>query len=408
VVSLSLYKDDDMTSTLPLQPIHPFPARMAPEIALAQTKLLDAGSVVLDPMAGSGTVLRVATEHGHHAIGFDMDPLAVLMARVWTTPIDPTELRAAADEVLAQAEEINDQYVTLPWIEDDPATRKYVDLWFGPQQQPSLRKLSYVLRDVKGVIGDALRIALSRIIITKDSGASLARDVSHSRPHHMHEDNHFDVIKGFRQSVGRLAKRLEDQPPPGNANIRNGDARNLQAVTDGTINAVITSPPYLNAIDYMRGHRLSLVWLGFTLGELSPIRSNSIGAERAPNRDANIALAAQLTAPLGSLKDLPQHIQRMIDRYILDLHGMIVELHRVLCAGGKAVFVVGNSCIKNIFIRNALAVEAIAERVGFQFVRRDERELPPSRRYLPPPTQQEGSNLQKRMRTETVLTYQRR
>jgi hypothetical protein len=33
----------------------------------------------------------------------------------------------------------------------------------------------------------------------------------------------------------------------------------------------------------MRGHRLSLVWLGYRLADLRRIRSDSIGAERGPN-----------------------------------------------------------------------------------------------------------------------------
>ncbi len=76
--------------------IHPFPARMAPEIALAAIKPLRHGSVILDPMAGSGTVLRSASEQGHRALGFDVDPLAVLMSRVWTAPVDTSVLLSEA------------------------------------------------------------------------------------------------------------------------------------------------------------------------------------------------------------------------------------------------------------------------------------------------------------------------
>lgn len=65
-----------------IRTIHPFPARMAPELALSALASLKKGSIVLDPMAGSGTVLRQALALGHRAIGFDMDPLAVLMSRV--------------------------------------------------------------------------------------------------------------------------------------------------------------------------------------------------------------------------------------------------------------------------------------------------------------------------------------
>jgi tRNA G10 N-methylase Trm11 len=220
-------------------------------------------------------------------------------------------------------------------------------------------------------------------------------------------ENNFDVIKGFRLSIERLARRLEEQRPKNHAVIHRADARNLP-ISNGAIDAVITSPPYLNAIDYLRGHKLSLVWLGYKLGELASIRSNNIGAERVPNASADLELARQLISALGSLTQLPQHVQRMINRYVLDLHSMLSEVHRVLRVGGKAIFVIGNSCIKGTFVRNDRAVRAIAERIGLQFEEDTTRNLPPSRRYLPPPTDnQEGSNLEKRMRTETVLTYRR-
>ena len=62
---------------LNISPIHPFPARMAPEIALSEINNLPTSSTILDPMMGSGTVLRVGSTNGHHVIGRDLDPLAV-------------------------------------------------------------------------------------------------------------------------------------------------------------------------------------------------------------------------------------------------------------------------------------------------------------------------------------------
>ena len=82
-------------------PVHPFPARMAPELALAGLESLRPGSLVLDPFAGSGTVLRQATELGHRAVGFDLDPLSVLMTRVWTTPVSDDATSEMASWVLA-------------------------------------------------------------------------------------------------------------------------------------------------------------------------------------------------------------------------------------------------------------------------------------------------------------------
>jgi hypothetical protein len=69
------------SSIVPL-PIHPFPARMAPEIALEQVLGLSSEAVILDPMTGSGTVPRVATDHNRRCFGFDPTfriPLLIFM-----------------------------------------------------------------------------------------------------------------------------------------------------------------------------------------------------------------------------------------------------------------------------------------------------------------------------------------
>jgi SAM-dependent methyltransferase len=390
-----------------IQPIHPFPARMAPEIALEESRTLRPGSMVLDPMAGSGTVLRAASEQGHSAVGCDTDPLAVLMARVWTTPIDPCLLRTIGTEMVARAREDALDIDHLPWLDDDQETQTFINYWFGPAQQVALRKLSLLLQDAAGDVGDALRLALSRIIITKDAGASFARDVSHSRPHRVRDTNDFDVLKEFERSLKRLAQRLEEQPPPGQVNVFAGDARHLDAIASGVVDAVITSPPYLNAIDYMRGHRFALVWLGHRLCDLRTVRAEAIGAERMASANADHTLARSLAEDMGPLDLLTNAQRRMVDRYVLDIYAMVSEMHRVVKPGGKAVLVVGNSCLKQVFVRNSQAVKGAAVRSGFELVKSVERDLPPSRRYLPPPSDQKVSDLENRMRTETILTFVR-
>src|SRR2546426_6551824 len=93
------------------EPVHPFPARMAPGIALDVLSDAEKPIRVLDPMMGSGTVLAVARAKGHHAIGVDIDPLAVLISRVWTTAMDPDEIRDGAADVLARARAV---FASLP------------------------------------------------------------------------------------------------------------------------------------------------------------------------------------------------------------------------------------------------------------------------------------------------------
>jgi SAM-dependent methyltransferase len=382
---------------------------MAPDVALETLDKLEKNSLVLDPMVGSGTVLRDATELGHRAIGFDVDPLAVLMARVWTTPVSDSLIEGLGREVVRRARALTPKNIVLPWIDKDEQNSRFVSYWFGEEQRNGLRRLALILSLLnlsetetrRRNALDVLRVAFSRIIITKDRGASLARDVSHSRPHKVDEDSDFAVFPAFENSLSVVRQRLLDAPPPGRAVVGIGDARALRRVKKRSVSAVVTSPPYLNAIDYLRGHRLSLIWFGYSLSELRDIRSESIGAERALNPEASRAPAAILRA-LGNIDHLPTRSIGIIERYARDLFRIMKEVARVLRPEGRATLIVGNSCLKNVFIRNADGVIRAGELCRLKLLQEYERELPAQHRYLPPPEQ---GTLGKRMRTETILTF---
>ena len=79
---------------------------MAPGIALEALGNSKTPLRVLDPMAGSGTVLAVARSKGHRAFGVDLDPLAVLLSGVWTRTIDPRTVNDKAVDVLSRASRI--------------------------------------------------------------------------------------------------------------------------------------------------------------------------------------------------------------------------------------------------------------------------------------------------------------
>jgi len=382
---------------------------MAPDLAIDKLQDLAPNSLILDPMTGSGTVVRHASMLGHRAVGTDLDPLAVLMSRVSTTPVADGTIERLAAEAVLRAERAEN--IVLPWIDEDVETQNFVNFWFGPEQRGDLRKLAHALSPAANCVTpdesaalDVLRIALSRIIVTKKVGASLAWDVSHSRPHKVMDTSDFDVMKAFKKSVEQVRQILANEPPAGNTDISRCDARALTGVLDGSIDAVITSPPYLNAIDYMRGHRLSLVWLGHRLTDLRYIRSNSIGAERGPDDAVRAQQFSRIQNAMCVTSDLARKHQIMVARYAEDLHNLLHETNRVLRQQGQAIFVVGNSCLKGTFIRNSDGVREAALINGLSVQSIIERELPQTSRYLPMPVGNDAP-LGKRMRTETILSF---
>ena len=241
--------------------MHPFPApRMPLEIALdAIPELTSEALTVLDPMCGSGTVLSVALQRGQNAVGVDIDPLAVMMSQLAVTEIETAEMLTLAARVVTRAAA---HAGSPPW-RDDPETDQFVDYWFGPAQKHQLMALAAAIDAVENQDQKlALRLAMSRTIVTKSPKASLAADTSHSRPHKVITESSYDVLAGFELSAKQVARYLEQRSLRGHGQVAIGDARDLSSIADGAADLAVTSPPYLNALDYLRGHKFALVWFG--------------------------------------------------------------------------------------------------------------------------------------------------
>lgn len=394
------------TRPMSARTIHPFPARMAPEIALEAIPELNATAPinVIDPMCGSGTVLSAAVNRGQNAVGVDIDPLAVLMSKVATTHIDVDRLTAAAENVALIAE--RDAGV-VPWTDNE--TDRFVDYWFGPAQRADLVALISAINGVTdNTISAALRVAMSRIIITKTPQASLAADTSHSRPHRVLTDSNYDVLAGFRRSVKVLSKLLLARDVRGTAQVTRGDSRLLDGVHSGSMDLAVTSPPYLNALDYMRGHKMALVWFGHSIADLRALRGRSIGAERAldvaPLPYVN-DLVSFIESDVAAKERLPQGTLR---RYASDMVGFASAIARVLKPSADVILVVGNSTLRGNYIRNDLIAQHALENAGFVLSSRQQREIPATSRYMPINTASDSSALRNRMRHEVVLRMSRR
>lgn len=379
---------------------------MAPDIAINELPMIgnDGPLAVLDPMCGSGTVLAAASAKGHKAIGFDVDPLAVLMSEVATMPVDTDALDAVVKRVVSAA--ARSRIRRMPW--DDEETEKFSLYWFGDKQRLELARVSAEINEVKNLkLRKILQIALSRTIITKSPRASLAGDTSHSRPHRVVTSSDYDVIAGFEQSATDLTKYLSKRSLSGDVKVELGDSRRLTSVKSGSIDLTITSPPYLNAIDYLRGHKMSLIWFGYSIPDLRVIRSGSIGAERKLTVRTESRVQHMVDLVITQSNNESALPIGTITRYAHDLCAFADQLFRVSKEGARAVIVIGNSALKGNYIQNDMMVSRAVSESGFTAVERVERDLPENQRYLPINTRDKNSSMSKRMRTEVVLTLKK-
>lgn len=389
--------------------VHPFPARMAPAFVQWQLRSIPKGAVLLDPMCGSGIVLQAGAKKGLGVVGFDTDPLAVLMTRVGLRYIEPDALIRRAGLVLERARLRKSRFRSRrPWLaimEKDAG--EYVEFWFDKQNRLELTALAVEIGRVRErAIREALWIALSNMIIVKKNGVSRAMDVAHSRPHRSYKVAPVRAFGVFEASVRGVAAVVSKIPRKTKFEVNQGDARRLE-IEPESVDLVLTSPPYFNAIDYVRGHRLSLVWLGHSLDDLRGLRITNIGTERSdivlkverPQLIRDIA-----TSSMSGQSPTPR-LRAMVEKYTQDMWEAIGGIASSLKKGGRAVYVTGDCEVYGVRISNEKIMRECAVSHGLQWVRTTFREIPASNRYLPPPSVAGKNHLAKRMRKESVSTF---
>ncbi len=276
--ALAAVDDEAARSPLAIHDVHTYPARMHPALARSVlADLADPGAVVLDPFCGGGTVPVEARCRGARALGVDLNPLAVRLARVRTDPLNGKRrkmLRARAREV---AERVRA-------AASDPGARRHTvpraeAAWYEPHVLAELG----VLRHVLGRSGarweqDVLLMVLSSIVVKVSRQASDTAPRKEAR----------NLRKGFvtelfvrrtdelLAALAELERAIPRRCPP--AEIHEGDARRLGPLLGRTrVDLVLSSPPYGGTYDYVEHHARRYPWLGL---DPRALREGEIGARR--------------------------------------------------------------------------------------------------------------------------------
>ncbi|HTQ43794.1 MAG TPA: DNA methyltransferase [Polyangiaceae bacterium] len=332
---------------------HTYPARMHPATAARLVRAFsDEGATVLDPFCGSGTVLVEAMIAGRRAVGTDLNPLAVRLAALKTTPRDAharEALVAAARTVAKVADERRARRAgaTRRYPPEDVAT-------FDPHVLLELDSLRAAVADLPDrATSEALGVVLSAILVKVSRRTS--DTTSHAAPRRIAAGY---TAKLFVRKTEELARRLaafEALLPPGAhpARVAVDDATRLRTVQASTVDAVVTSPPYAGTYDYVAHHALRMRWLGL---DAQPLAAGELGSRR---RYARLGGAAEARAS-----------------WERELASALRAMARVCRTGARIVLLVADSAVHGEALRADAAVATVAPRVGLEPVARASQRRP--------------------------------
>ncbi len=272
--------------------------------------------------------------------------------------------------------------------------------WFPPQVIAFLSAIAHAAHSLKNDHYEHVAlVSLSAAIIAKwPNTLSYAMDIDHTRPHRrLQRFTGAGVLKAY---LKRLDRTIECLGALHHAYRGAGILRTLPAavrvvcphdarkpVPDLEADSqalVVTSPPYFNAVDYPRAHRLSVCWMnGHAPADLAS-RREYLGLHHSGDFEANSWLqerkVIQRLIP-KALRDV-EHGRR-VAAFFADLDSVLEQAWRVLQPDGHALFVIADNSVKGHRVKSHEALAELAKAMGFVEIHRKPRSIASVRRRFP-------------------------
>jgi DNA modification methylase len=340
-----------------------------------QTSGLPAGATVLDPFAGSGTTLVEARRAGFRAWGTEILAPAALAARVKTGfELDGRTVQRAGRRVLDRAR--RRRAGPLPFLRE-------TERQFSPEALDQLTRLRDSLPPEGRPEADALRVAFGRILIPS---SRLHRSPCLGYRRGSSDDGGIPPFDRFEAAVTEMG---EDLRSIGGERGRWGPAATVSAQDartatwkDGSVDLAITSPPYVNGMDYVMNYKVDLAWLGYarSYADLAALRAAEVACDNLPRsetsayRGVDQSLDPWLDELLPRIRDnvarkgsyRRDDMHAVVHRYFADLRPVLVGVYRALRPGGRFVIVVGDSLLAGTYVPGDLILARMGERLGYR------------------------------------------
>ncbi len=354
---------------------------------------------ILDPFAGSGTALFVASELGNVAEGIELLPIGqqiirtkkLLEANFTTSDIAQLKRWFAAHPWQQSPEKISLPELRITKGAYSQATHEAIEKYLAVLQHENER--------VQIVLRFALLCVLEAISFTRKDGQYLRWDYRSARtPGKKPFDKGF--IPSFEQAIcAKLEEIIFDlnqsnyqeelfpiENAQGEIHLYEGSCFGLlPTLADNSYDCVITSPPYCNRYDYTRTYALELALLGIDEKGLVALRQAMLSCtveNRAkdmlainPHWKAAIAVTDSqelLQTILKYLDDQKESgalnnngIPRMVRGYFYEMACVIAECARVLKSGAPLLMVNDNVRYAGASISVDLILSSLAEQLGF-------------------------------------------
>jgi hypothetical protein len=369
--------------------LHPYPARMVPQIARRLIrKLARENDVVLDPFCGSGGVLVEARLASLNSIGIDINPLACLLAEVKSNPIDPKVLqsywRSLKSKVIRKvaALKFKEIDVTVP---DFSGTN--MEYWF---KLITLKELTIIRENIKVIEENCIRkfFEVPFSLTVRDVSGTRKKEYKLYRlPKDEWEKYSPDSLTTFINHVERSIKKMEEFYNQCNKNVFSkvfmADTRDLftekfleegnRLLRDYPPKIIVTSPPYGDSrttVAYGQFSRFSSLWLDFEPDFRREIIKNvdkiSLGGDVNNSKKIDLSNLPTLNETIEQIRKNSEKRAEEVLSFFSDLYQCLEKMYECLDEGGYCCIVIANRTVRRVIIPTHAIIAEMGVNIGFE------------------------------------------
>lgn len=349
--------------------LHEYRGKFFPQLvrSLINISGVSDGALVLDPMCGSGTTPCEAVASRRAAIGVDLNPLSVLIAGVKASvpALDPDNFRKNGHGRLDKFKFPSAEPAKV-WGEND---LRYLGMWFDLCAISDLASIISEIDKIKlPAYRDLFRVFLSNIVRSVSwQKATDLRVRKEILPYEQGTAQERFLVEANSQ-IDRIYPYLcvLKRTGPANVEIRRGNAVDVASIFPerrGTVDLLITSPPYATALPYLDTDRLSLIVLGLLSRKShGDAERDMVGTREVSERERREAWAAyevrkdELPTEISGLIDWiaavnhregvgfrRRNLPALLGKYFLSMLDAMRSARELMRPGALGYYVVGNN-----------------------------------------------------------------
>lgn len=352
---------------------HRYPAKFLPNVV---KKLIENYAsqdfIIADLFAGCGTTLVEAKVHGIRSVGTDINPIATLITRVKTTPIEPQQLQNTYNNIVSSFEKFKkEDYINIQ-------VHERLDYWFRLEEKYRIAHLYQQVNKIEDIVlKEFFLVAISHIL--KNCSWWLQSSTKPQRDLNKNIPNPFDsfkqhciyMMKGNLQFYNELSAKEYMNV---DCIINQADARHT-AIADDSVDIIITSPPYVTSYEYADIHQLTGYWMDY-FADISSFRKLFIGTSYSGNNEATKSNSVLGNFIVDALLKKDKKIAKNVNNYFSDMHAVAQEMYRIVKYNGYACIVIGNTTLRDIHVKSAEVFYDFLRKAGFKKVDVIKRNIP--------------------------------